>query len=100
MIINQVVLFYNTLVRGYLRNGAGLVTLFFLFLIPVILFIHLRGFVAHDEGWILNPASRLLHGEAVYRDFHFIYTPGTLFFTTLLFALFGESVIVARIAAS
>lgn len=74
-------------------------TLFFLLCIPLLAFFHLRGFVAHDEGWILNPAVRLLHGEAAYRDFHFIYTPGTLFFVTGLFALFGESVIIARIAA-
>ncbi len=82
-----------------LKKQLNLVTYFFFLCIPLLIFFHLRGFVAHDEGWILNPATRLLHGEAVYRDFHFIYTPGTLFFTTGLYALFGESVIIARLAA-
>lgn len=51
----------------------------------------------HDEGYILHAAQRFLQGEIPYKDFHFIYTPATIFTTVLGIKLFGESILAGRI---
>ncbi len=39
-----------------------------LFLI-ILIFFHFRGVIFYDEGYILNSALRVAHGEVPYRDF-------------------------------
>lgn len=56
----------------------------------------LRGLTYHDEGQIVYAAHQVLHGLHPYRDFHFIYTPLSLFITSMWFSLFYESLFSAR----
>lgn len=65
--------------------------------ISTLLFFFNRGFLPHDEGYILHSAQRILEGEVVYKDFHFIYTPGSIFLTALSFKILGESILAGRI---
>lgn len=74
-------------------------SLLVLLLILLPLFFHTRGFVPHDEGWVLNAASRILEGEIPYRDFYFLYTPGSIFSVAAFYKIFGESILAARIPA-
>lgn len=66
--------------------------------IPLFLTFN-RGINYFDEGYILEGARRILGGEVPYRDFHFIYTPGTIYFLALILRICGQYVIVERIAA-
>ncbi len=70
--------------------------LIFLILL-ILIFFHTRGVVMHDEGYILQSALRFLHGEIPYKDFHFVYTPGSIFITSLSFFLFSPSILSTRI---
>ena len=49
-----------------------------------------------DEGFGLQGAQRILHGEVLYRDFFSFYTPGSYYWLALLFKLFGTSILVVR----
>lgn len=51
-----------------------------------------------DEGVSLQAAQRILHGEVPYRDFFSLVTPGSYYWTALLFRVFGDSILVARTA--
>ncbi|HZR31875.1 MAG TPA: glycosyltransferase family 39 protein, partial [Terriglobales bacterium] len=51
-----------------------------------------------DEGIILEGAQRILQGQVLYRDFFSFYTPGSYYWTALLFKIFGNSFVVARLA--
>lgn len=64
-----------------------------------LLVIHTRGFIAHDEGWIVNPAYRFLSGEMPYKDFHFIYFPGSLFLTAWILGIW-KSILALRLVAA
>src|SRR5258708_5283827 len=67
------------------------------FLITITLFyFYTRGFIPHDEGWILSPAERITQGDIPFRDFHFIYFPGVAYVIAFVFKLFGVSIIVSR----
>lgn len=73
--------------------------LFCVFVVVYLFFVHVRGFTSHDEGWVINSAKRVLDGELPYKDFQFLYTPGTIFVTSLFLLIFGESILSERIAA-
>lgn len=64
----------------------------------MLITIHTRGFIAHDEGLMVNPALRLLNGETAYKDFQFYYFPGTLLFYAPILFLF-KSILALRLAA-
>ncbi len=64
-----------------------------------LLFFHFRGIIYHDEGYILNSAHRILIGEIPYLDFHFVYTPLSIYLTAGIFKILGESVFSARVLA-
>src|SRR5262249_3711640 len=49
-----------------------------------------------DEGIVLQGAHRILAGQVPYRDFFTFYTPGSFYFTAVLFRIFGDSILVAR----
>lgn len=68
-----------------------------LFSLVILFFFFNRGFAYYDEGFILHAAQRITAGEIPYRDFDFIYTPGTIFLVALVFKLFGESILVGRV---
>ena len=51
-----------------------------------------------DEGIILQGAQRILNGEVLYRDFFSFFTPGSYYWTALLFKVFGDSILVPRAA--
>lgn len=57
-----------------------------------------RNFVSMDEGHLVLTASRLLDGELLYRDIHTGIFPGIYLATAGLLGLFGEEVLVTRIA--
>jgi 4-amino-4-deoxy-L-arabinose transferase-like glycosyltransferase len=51
-----------------------------------------------DEGILLQGAQRILSGQVLYRDFFSFYTPGSYYSLALLFRVFGDAMVVARIA--
>src|SRR5947207_4710934 len=51
-----------------------------------------------DEGIVLEGAQRILRGQVPYRDFFSFYTPGSYYWTVLLFKIFGNSILVPRTA--
>ena len=53
-----------------------------------------------DEGYFLQQATRVLHGQAPFRDFEMLYTPGLLYLHAGLFALLGEPSLLAARALS
>ena len=55
---------------------------------------------ASDEAYYLYHALRVLHGEALYRDFSELITPLYIDGLALLFRVFGPSMATARIAAA
>ena len=63
-------------------------------LVPPSLF----GITVFDEGFIVTGAMQVLDGKLPYRDFLSLYGPGQFYLTALLFAMFGEGLIVAHIA--
>lgn len=60
--------------------------------------IYDRNFVSMDEGHLALTASRLLDGDLLYRDIHTGIFPGIYALTAVLFAIFGEEVLVTRFA--
>jgi len=78
-------------------------TTFLLFIaiccIPIFLAFN-KGINYFDEGYILEGARRILAGEVPYRDFHFIYTPGTIYFLAFFLRIGGQYIIVERLAAA
>ncbi len=79
------------------RMRLNTLTILYILLLPILIFFFTRGVITHDEGYILNSSWKMLSGIMPYRDFHFVYTPGSLFLTTLSFALFGVSILSSRI---
>ncbi|MFN7971163.1 MAG: hypothetical protein U0166_02255 [Acidobacteriota bacterium] len=57
-----------------------------------------HGVYPFDEGIILYGAHSLCRGERVYEGVRVNYTPGILWTTEALFRLFGEHVLVPRLA--
>lgn len=51
-----------------------------------------------DEGISLHSAERVLQGQIPHRDFFSLVTPGSYYWTALLFKVFGDSILVARTA--
>ncbi|OGH12568.1 MAG: hypothetical protein A2857_01275 [Candidatus Levybacteria bacterium RIFCSPHIGHO2_01_FULL_36_15] len=68
-------------------------------LLILLSFFHLKGIIPYDEGWVLHPAVRFLQGDVPYKDFHFIYTPGSIFIAAFFLKILGESILAARIGA-
>src|SRR5260370_5071902 len=65
----------------------------------LLIFFHIRGVIYNDEGYILNSALRILHGQVPYRDFDFAYTPLSIFTTAIFLKIFGVSVFSGRFAS-
>jgi hypothetical protein len=53
-----------------------------------------------DEGYFVQQATRVLHGQIPYRDFETFYTPGLAYLHALLFGMFGgPSLVAPRVVA-
>lgn len=63
----------------------------------ILLFFYNKGLSMEDEGYILHAAQRLYNEEFPYRDFNFIYTPGSLFLISFAYFILGESILTGRI---
>src|SRR6266851_5255396 len=48
-----------------------------------------------DEGYFVQQAVRVLHGQIPYRDFHTLYTPGLAYVHAALFGLVGGPFLLA-----
>ena len=72
---------------------------FFAFVVIFLLYVHTRGFIPYDDGWFLFAASRMIHGEIPYKDFQYLYNPGSLYINAFAFLLFGENIFSSRIMA-
>ncbi len=53
-----------------------------------------------DNGISLNEAYRILHGDRLYVDFHSFWMPTTTWLLTLIFKIFGASLLNLFIAAT
>lgn len=78
-------------------------TLFFSYffiglMLIVLLSTHTRGFISHDEGLFVNPAYRMINGEAPYKDYHFYYFPGSLLVYGAVLSIV-KSLLALRLAA-
>lgn len=79
------------------RMKLSVPSYFFLIVLLILIFFHTRGVIVHDEGYVLNSAQQVLSGATIYKDFHFSYTPGSVFLVSLFFSIFGHSVLASRI---
>src|ERR687883_1352616 len=50
-----------------------------------------------DEGYFLDLASRVQHGQLPYRDFDTYYTPGLFYLQAGALALLGPNVLTLRL---
>jgi hypothetical protein len=50
-----------------------------------------------DEGWTLNGAVRILHGETLYRDFFEFHPPATFYWVAMFFRALGETWLASRV---
>lgn len=62
-----------------------------------LVFLLPRGFNLFDEGLIVVDAMRILRGEVPHRDFYANYGPGQYAAVALLFSLFGQNLLVAKL---
>jgi len=67
--------------------------------IPIFLTFN-KGINYFDEGFMIEGARRIGAGEVPYRDFSLIYTPGSLYLLALMFRIYGQYVIVERLAVA
>ena len=56
-----------------------------------------RGIMLNDDGYILEAARRVSIGQVPYRDFHLMYTPGSVMLLGMFFNIFGVSIFVERV---
>ncbi len=68
-----------------------------LFILPVFLLTALSGTTSSYDAYFLNASEKLLKGFLPYRDFHFSYTPITLFFNCLSFIIFKTAILSSRL---
>lgn len=67
------------------------------FVILYLGFVHFRGVIFSDEGYILNSAWRMVNGQVPYRDFDVVYTPVSFLSVLAAFKLLGASVFSGRV---
>jgi hypothetical protein len=49
-----------------------------------------------DEGYFMDLAARVVHGQIPYRDFDTYYTPGLFYLNAAVLSVFGASVVPVR----
>lgn len=50
-----------------------------------------------DEGYLLDPITRILAGQTPYKDFIHQYPPGRFYFFALLFRIFEPGILLTRV---
>jgi len=50
-----------------------------------------------DEGYLLDPVTRVMQGELPYRDFRHFYPPGSFYLFSACFNIFGTDIGVTRL---
>jgi hypothetical protein len=80
------------------KKGLLYVT-FIVIIFLLLVFFHFRGVTYYDEGYILNAALRVAHGQIPYKDFDMVYTPFSFVYTSVFLKLFGESLFAERLGA-
>src|SRR3982074_3326930 len=77
---------------GRLRwPGDALAILCLLLVLGIDLALIRVGLDAQDEGYFLEQARRVVHGDLPYRDFDSLYTPALLYVHAALFSLLGDA---------
>ncbi len=66
-------------------------------LVVAYLLAYPRAIGHSDESYILDPARRIVQGQAMYRDVFDCLTPGSFYLFALLFAVTGPSLTAARV---
>ena len=80
------------------RYNRIIAFVFFGILLVLLIISHTRGFIAHDEGLMVNPAFRMINGEIPYKDFQFYYFPGALIVYSAILSVW-ESLFALRLGA-
>lgn len=65
----------------------------------LLFYSHFKGMTYYDEGYILNAALRVAHGQIPYKDFDMVYTPLSFLVTSGFLKIFGESIFAERVGA-
>src|SRR4051812_36697341 len=73
--------------------------IFLIICISLLIFFHFRGVTYYDEGYIINSALRVVHGQIPYKDFDMVYTPASFVLTAGFLKAFGESLFSERLGA-
>jgi hypothetical protein len=81
--------------RPQQKRGEEIVALVCLFGALLVDLVLIRfGVDAQDEGYFLEQATRVMHGQLPYRDFDTLYTPGLLYLHATVLNLFGGSPLI------
>jgi hypothetical protein len=79
------------------RMKLSYLKILLIILLPILVFLHLRGVIFYDEGYILNSSEKILNGLLPFRDFDFAFTPLSIFLTAISFAILSPSILSERI---
>ena len=79
-------------------RSRGLAAAAALLAAALLLPMTLQGVGIFDEGFIASGAMMILRGDLPLRDFYVVYGPGQYYLSASLMAVFGESLLVTRVA--
>lgn len=82
---------------GRARRDGALLALLFVLAAAFSALTILRQVNTHDEGLMLEAASRIARGELPYGDFHWVYGPGQALLLAGLEEVFGPSLLAWRV---
>jgi hypothetical protein len=81
--------------RPHQKRGEELVALVCLVTVLCADLLLIRfGLDAQDEGYFVEQATRVLHGQVPYRDFDSLYTPGLLYVHAAVMSLFSSTPLI------
>jgi len=85
--------------KQVIRNFRTTVLFATLLLFSLIYFLSFSRYGVNllDEGYLFNPALRILTGELPGRDYYHFYPPGRFYLFSWLFALFGTGMATGKI---
>jgi hypothetical protein len=78
-------------------HSKTVTALIFLYILLILLAPIKTQFYYYDEGFAVFNATRVMDGDAPYRDFWVIYPPGHVYVLAAIFRIFGTSLFVTRI---
>lgn len=85
----------QTIQRLPVRRAEELVALISLGLLLCADLVLIRfGLDAEDEGYFLEQATRVVHGQVPYRDFDSFYTPALLYLHAAMLSLFSNTPVI------